>query len=88
MPWRPGDRGRLKVGSEYLTPGQVALLFGVDRRTVGKWADDGTFDVSRTLGGHRRFRRDEVERVLNYLNYRSGRGHGTTGAHRTALPEL
>ncbi|HEX9358354.1 MAG TPA: MerR family DNA-binding transcriptional regulator, partial [Streptosporangiaceae bacterium] len=45
-------RGRL------LTSGQVALVFGVDPRTVRTW--DRRFTVTRTLGGHRRYRESEV----------------------------
>lgn len=48
---------------EKLTTGQVAEFFGVTRRTVQKWADEGTLPCSRTLGGDRRFDRDELERL-------------------------
>lgn len=49
---------------ELLTPGQVAELFGVDPKTVTRWATAGKLSALRTLGGHRRYRRSEVERVL------------------------
>ncbi len=50
---------------DLLTPGQVADLFGVDPKTVTRWATAGKLDALRTLGGHRRYRRSEVEQVLH-----------------------
>ncbi|WP_189951273.1 BldC family transcriptional regulator [Streptomyces roseolus] len=47
-----------------LRPEEVAELFGVDARTIARWADEGKLCSVRTLGGHRRFRRSEVERIL------------------------
>lgn len=44
---------------EWLTPGEVAVMFRVDPRTVGRWRTKGLIkpaDVIRTLGGHRRYR--------------------------------
>lgn len=46
-----------------LTPGQVADMFNVDPKTVTRWAKDGKLNYIRTLGGHRRFHRDEVEKL-------------------------
>ncbi|MCW2621515.1 MAG: binding domain, excisionase family [Frankiales bacterium] len=47
-----------------LTPGEVALAFRVDRKTVARWAADGRLSSIRTPGGHRRFREDEVKTLL------------------------
>ena len=49
---------------ELLTPGEVAGLFGVDPKTVSRWADAGKLDALRTLGGHRRYRAHEVHALL------------------------
>ncbi len=49
---------------ELLTPGEVARMFGVDPKTVSRWADAGKLDALRTLGGHRRYRVGEVEALL------------------------
>lgn len=38
-----------------LTVGQVADRFGVDERTIRRWADEGKLTATRTLGGARRF---------------------------------
>ena len=43
-----------------LTPSEVAVLFRVDPKTVTRWAKSGKLSSIRTLGGHRRFHRDEV----------------------------
>ncbi len=47
-----------------LTPGEVAMLFHVDPKTVTRWAKSGKLPCIRTLGGHRRYR---AELVLNLL---------------------
>ena len=50
--------------AELLTPAEVAALFRVNAKTVTRWAQAGKISTVRTLGGHRRFRRDEVEAYL------------------------
>ncbi|MBM9433904.1 BldC family transcriptional regulator [Flaviflexus equikiangi] len=50
--------------NDLLTPSQVAALFHVDPKTVTRWANAGKLSSIRTLGGHRRFRREEVEKLL------------------------
>ena len=47
-----------------LTPGEVARLFRVDPKTVTRWAVEGKLTCIRTLGGHRRFKADEVYALL------------------------
>ena len=47
-----------------LTPGEVARLFGVDPKTVTRWARVGKLNPLRTLGGHRRYRASEVNALL------------------------
>ncbi len=49
---------------ELLTPGEVARLFGVDPKTVTRWASAGKLSPMRTLGGHRRYRSSEVYSLL------------------------
>jgi excisionase family DNA binding protein len=51
--------------SRLLTPAEVAALFRVDVKTVTRWANTGRLTTIRTLGGHRRFREDEINVVLN-----------------------
>lgn len=47
-----------------LTPREVADLFGVDPKTVTRWAQAGKLTPIRTLGGHRRFRASEIQSML------------------------
>jgi excisionase family DNA binding protein len=47
-----------------LTPSEVAALFRVDPKTVTRWAKAGKLTPIRTLGGHRRYRKREVETLL------------------------
>jgi excisionase family DNA binding protein len=50
--------------SDLMTPAEVAELFRVDPKTVTRWADSGKLSAVRTLGGHRRYLRSEVEALL------------------------
>jgi len=47
-----------------LTPAEVASLFRVDPKTVTRWAKAGKLTPIRTLGGHRRYRKSEVQSLL------------------------
>jgi excisionase family DNA binding protein len=47
-----------------LTPAEVAKIFRVDPKTVTRWAKAGKLTAIRTLGGHRRYRRSEVQALL------------------------
>ncbi len=46
-----------------LTTQEAAELLGVAPSTIKRWADQGLLRVARTVGGHRRFLRGEVERL-------------------------
>jgi excisionase family DNA binding protein len=46
---------------EWLSLSEVAEVLGVHPSTVRSWADNGRLPVHRTAGGHRRFRRAEVD---------------------------
>lgn len=48
-----------------LTPGEVAVMFRVDPKTVTRWAAAGRIGSIRTPGGHRRFRESEVRALLD-----------------------
>jgi excisionase family DNA binding protein len=50
--------------NELLTPAEVAAMFRVNPKTVTRWARAGKISAVRTLGGHRRFRSDEIRRFL------------------------
>lgn len=56
-----------------LTPGEVALMFRVDPKTVTRWASAGRIGSIRTPGGHRRFRETEVRALLSDLTVDAAR---------------
>lgn len=47
-----------------MSPAEVADAFQVDPKTVTRWAKAGKLAHIRTLGGHRRYHRAEVEKLL------------------------
>lgn len=49
---------------ELLTPAEVATMFRVDPKTVTRWAKAGKLQSICTLGGHRRYRSDQVKALL------------------------
>ena len=54
---------------------EVGRLAGVGPTAVKRWADQGLLPCVRTAGGHRRFRRDEVEKFLLTTRGSGGGGH-------------
>ena len=50
--------------SDLLTPAEAAHLFHVNPKTVTRWSKEGKLPSIRTMGGHRRFRADEIHRLL------------------------
>lgn len=50
-----------------LTPREVAALFRVTPKTIGRWDEAGILPGQRTLGGHRRFRAGAVYELLAFL---------------------
>ncbi len=49
---------------ELLTPAEVAKRFGVNPKTVTRWAQAGKLTAIRTLGGHRRYRASEADALV------------------------
>jgi excisionase family DNA binding protein len=54
--------------NELLTPAEVADMFRVNPKTVTRWARAGKITAVRTLGGHRRFRADEIRKSLEEVD--------------------
>ena len=50
--------------ADWLALGPAASLLGVDPDTLRRWADAGRVRTFTTPGGHRRFARPDLERVL------------------------
>ena len=60
---------------DWLTLGQAAKYLGVAQSTIRKWSDVGRVPAFYTPGGHRRYRRGDLDAFLE----RSGPGRGRTG---------
>ena len=60
---------------EWLTLGQAAKYLGVAQSTMRKWSDLGRVSAFYTPGGHRRYRRSDLDQFLD----RSGPSTATTG---------
>jgi len=58
---------------DWLTLGQAAKYLGVAQSTIRKWSDQGRVPAFYTPGGHRRYRRPDLDNFLN----RSGPGGST-----------
>ena len=50
--------------TEWISTKEAMQRLGVGATTIKRWADQGTLPSRRTVGGHRRFRCDEVDRLL------------------------
>ena len=49
------------MANDWLSLSEVAALIGVHPSTVRSWANDGRLPTHRTQGGHRRFRRTDID---------------------------
>jgi excisionase family DNA binding protein len=52
-------------GLDWLTLGQAAKYLGVAQSTIRKWSDGGRLPAFYTPGGHRRFRRGDLDAFLS-----------------------
>jgi excisionase family DNA binding protein len=58
--FRDGDRS----SSDWLSLGEASQLLGVAPGTLRRWSDSGEVPAFTTPGGHRRYRRASLERLL------------------------
>lgn len=49
---------------ELIAPSEACAMLGVTVATLARYADDGTLPCVKTPGGHRRYRRSDVEALL------------------------
>ena len=61
----PGSRRTNSSPPEWLTLGQAAKYLGVAQSTMRKWSDVGRVSAFYTPGGHRRYRRADLDQFLN-----------------------
>jgi excisionase family DNA binding protein len=71
----PGGNRRGGGESEWLTLGQAAKYLGVAQSTIRKWSDLGRVPAFYTPGGHRRYKRADLDAFLE----RSGPGRPARG---------
>src|SRR5437867_13399864 len=62
----PGGRRVAGGESDWLTLGQAAKYLGVAQSTIRKWSDLGRVPAFYTPGGHRRFRRRDLDAFLEH----------------------
>jgi excisionase family DNA binding protein len=61
------ESGRLRAPTnepDWLTLGQAAKYLGVAQSTIRKWSDGGRLPAFYTPGGHRRYRRGDLDAFL------------------------
>jgi excisionase family DNA binding protein len=66
MAYDRGPLGRRPAGNEpdWVTLGQAAKYLGVAQSTIRKWSDQGRVPTFYTPGGHRRYRRRDLDAFL------------------------
>jgi len=60
-----GSRRTAAAPPEWLTLGQAAKYLGVAQSTMRKWSDLGRVSAFYTPGGHRRYRRSDLDQFLD-----------------------
>jgi excisionase family DNA binding protein len=73
---RPGGRRAPAAEPDWLTLGQAARYLGVAQSTIRKWSDQGRVPAFYTPGGHRRFRRQDLETFVDRSGPGGQRGGG------------
>ncbi len=56
------------ANTRYLTSGQSARLLNVSPKTVNRWAARGLLPCVVTMGGHRRFRQEDIEKAFRAMS--------------------
>lgn len=56
----------LRTG-EWLSSGEASRMIGVDRRTLRGYEDKELITAHKTPGGHRRYRKSDVDALLRTL---------------------
>src|SRR5439155_267442 len=75
MATREPGRRAASGESDWLTLGQAAKFLGVAQSTIRKWSDVGRVPAFYTPGGHRRYRRSDLDSFLEH----SGPGGAPAG---------
>src|ERR1019366_1165376 len=73
---RPAARRPPAAEADWLTLGQAARFLGVAHSTIRSWSDQGRVPAFYTPGGHRRFRRRDLEAFVDRSGPASQRASG------------
>jgi excisionase family DNA binding protein len=68
------DRRAASSQPDWLTLGQAAKYLGVAQSTMRKWSDLGRVSAFYTPGGHRRYRRSDLDQFLDRSGPSTGGG--------------
>jgi excisionase family DNA binding protein len=74
-----GSRRNAAAQPEWLTLGQAAKYVGVAQSTMRKWSDLGRVSAFYTPGGHRRYRRSDLDQFLDRSGPPSNASSGGAG---------
>jgi excisionase family DNA binding protein len=75
------DQTGSSLRDRYLRASEAAIILHVSPKTVSRWAREGKLGHVVTLGGHRRFYREEIERLATPAKAPSELiGHGHSAA--------
>lgn len=61
-----GDQDSSTMQDDWISLQEASELLGVATSTLRRWGDDGRVQMKRTLGGHRRFSRTAVLRLVEH----------------------
>jgi excisionase family DNA binding protein len=62
---QPPVKAARAIEREWLTLGEAASYLGVVQSTIRKWSDQGKLAAFYTPGGHRRFRRSDLDQFVD-----------------------
>jgi excisionase family DNA binding protein len=71
---------------DVISTAEASRLLGVGATALKRWSDAGLLPCIRTAGGHRRFRRSDVERFL--ATHAAGGGAGAGASAAAAADEI
>jgi len=61
---KPGPATESETSKDLLTTKQAADILGVGTTSIKRWSDEGKLPAYKTAGGHRRYRRADVENMM------------------------
>jgi predicted site-specific integrase-resolvase len=59
---------------DWMMPSEAAAVLNIAAKTLSTWARNGRVSCSRTIGGHRRYAKVEIHRVLTLMELERSNG--------------